>query len=392
MKVLQVNKHFVPDYGGAASSGFQNIGGVEKVVASFAQGLCERGHDVHVLACQGQRAPRATLSRGRLAATLSASLGTYLSTPLSPGFFADWRRLRGWADVVHAHEPFPLGTLAAGRLPRGVPLVVSWHADIVGKNPALQGVVQALQRRLCARADVILPTSLRMARHSPILAPHLAKCRALPIGIDLQRFLAVPDTGMIAALRERFGGRFALFVGRLVYYKGLDVLISAAVRAPEVRLVIAGEGPLENELRAQVAALGLSERVIVTGKFVPEAELPAWYSASDFLVMPSTHITEGFGIVQIEAMASGRPVINTNLPTGVPEVSLHEVSGLTVEPGAIEPLAAALTVLWRDGVLREQYGNAARARARMEFSEAVMIDRLVGVYEGLRRQGRPTVA
>jgi glycosyltransferase involved in cell wall biosynthesis len=244
----------------------------------------------------------------------------------------------------------------------------------------LQNSVQSLQDRLCARAAVILPTSLRIARGSRILSKHLPKCVALPIGIDLTRFLAAPDQRSVAALRARFGGRFALFVGRLVSYKGLDVLIEAMASSPDVRLVIAGEGPLEGALREQVKARNLDSRVIITGQYVPDAELPDWYAACEFFVMPSTAITEGFGIVQIEAMAAGRAVINTDLPTGVPEVSLEGVSGRTVAAGQARPLAAALTEIWSDEALRAKFGAAGRQRALEEFSESLMIDRLIAIY------------
>jgi glycosyltransferase involved in cell wall biosynthesis len=389
MKILQVNKHFVPDYGGATNSGYQNIGGVEKVVASFATGLSSRGHDVHVLACQGRRAAGVEWKSGQLAATITSSVGTYLSTPLSASFFSEWRRLRSWPDIVHVHEPFPLASLASVVMQPPVPIIVSWHADIVGKAPPLQKAVQWLQGGLCARASLILPTSLRIARGSRILSRHLPKCVALPIGIDLQRFLAAPDEPAVARLRTRFGGRFVLFVGRLVSYKGLDVLIEAMASSPEVCLVIAGEGPLENVLRADVRARGLDSRVTITGEFVPEAELADWYAACDFFVMPSTAITEGFGIVQIEAMASGRAVINTDLPTGVPEVSLDGISGRTVPVGMAAPLSRALTEIWSDGALRARFGAAGRQRAQEEFSEAMMVDRLIGFYRDALSLGAP---
>ena len=380
MKILQVNKHFVPDYGGAENSGYQNIGGVEKVVASFATGLAGRGHDVRVLACQGRRAPGVKWQSGQLAATITASFGTYLSTPLSTAFFTAWCRMRAWPDLVHIHEPFPLASLAPLIMRPPVPIVVSWHADISGKAAPLQKAVQSLQDRVCARATVILPTSLRLARGSRILSRHLPKCVALPIGIDLQRFLAAPDEQRVAALRARFGARFVLFVGRLVSYKGLDVLIDAMASSPDARLVIAGEGPLEGALREQVRTRRLQARVNISGRFVPDTELSDWYAACDFFVMPSTAITEGFGIVQIEAMASGRAVINTDLPTGVPEVSLDGISGRTVAPGKVQPLAAALTEIWSDAALRARFGAAGRQRAIEEFSEAMMIDRLIAIY------------
>ena len=170
-----------------------------------------------------------------------------------------------------------------------------------------------------------------------------------------------------------------LFVGRFVYYKGLDVLIDA-MRDCEGTLLLAGDGPLESDLRARVAAHGLEPRVRFLGR-VPDEDLPAYYRAADLFVLPSMARTETFGVVQIEAMAAGLPVVSTNLPTGVPWVNQDGVSGLVVPPGDAGALAAAIRRLQTDPVLRERLAHGAAARAQSHVRQARMVARFRDVVE-----------
>lgn len=384
MRILHVVKHYAPNYNGGIGSTRMNIGGVEKVVVDMTEGLAERGKQVRVLACQGRRAGGTRFIQAGVEVEIAASLGVRLSTPLSPAFFARWSSACAWADIIHVHEPFPLATLATAAWPTRKPVVVSWHADIVRQELLGRYIFRPLQRRLCNQAARILPTSRRLAEHSNVLRPFLAKCTPVPIGIPLDRFESTGASRRLAdELRGRFG-RFGLAVGRLVYYKGLDILVEALARAPNVHFVIAGEGPLELGLRARTEALGIADRVTIIGSFIPNEDLPAWYQACEFVAMPSTSVAEGFGIVQIEAMASRKPVINSDLPTGVPEVSLHEQTGLTVSVGSVEELAAALHRLWHNPTEARAFGEAGRRRAHAEFTRSRMVDRLVEVYRKLR--------
>jgi rhamnosyl/mannosyltransferase len=168
-----------------------------------------------------------------------------------------------------------------------------------------------------------------------------------------------------------------LFVGRLVYYKGVHVLIEAAKQWPG-SIAIVGQGPLETELRADVARRGLEERVRFVGR-VGDDDLPAYYQACDALVLPSIARTEAFGVVQIEAMAAGRPVISTNLPTGVPWVNRDGASGLVVAADDADALGAALVKIGTDAALRARLGEGARFRAESRFSR----DRMVQAFKAL---------
>ncbi len=170
----------------------------------------------------------------------------------------------------------------------------------------------------------------------------------------------------------------ALFVGRLVYYKGLDVLLDALPRAPAARLVIVGDGPLRGDLRERSTRLGIDHRLLWLGE-IGDEDLIGAYGGADVLVLPSTGRTEAFGVVQVEAMAAGLPVISTRLGTGVERVNLDGVTGRIVAPGDAAELAAALEEIVGDGALRSRLAAAALERSE-EFAAAQLLDRYLALY------------
>ena len=214
----------------------------------------------------------------------------------------------------------------------------------------------------------------------------------MPFGLPLERIAESSEApGRAAELRAAHAGRrIVLFVGRLVYYKGVDVLMRAMADV-DADLVVIGDGPLEGELRALAQEVGIAAR----STFLPpvsEAELAAWYHAADVFCLPSVARSEAFGLVQIEAHAAGTPVVSTNLPTGVPYANLDGVTGLIVPPGDATALADALRRLLADDDLRARLGAQARARALSEFTIPRMVERTLQVYAEAvdvhaRRQG-----
>jgi rhamnosyl/mannosyltransferase len=169
-----------------------------------------------------------------------------------------------------------------------------------------------------------------------------------------------------------------LFVGRLVYYKGVDVLVQA-MAGVDADLVLVGRGPLEAKLREFAYASGIVPRVIF---LAPQGddELSAWYHAADVFCLPSVARSEAFGLVQIEAHAAGTPVVSTDLPTGVPYANPDGVTGFTVPPGDALALAAALNRVLGDDELRARLGGQAQERALREFTVPRMVARTLDVY------------
>jgi rhamnosyl/mannosyltransferase len=314
--------------------------------------------------------------------TRCGSFATVASTSLSAGMVLELSRRT--YDVLHLHMPNPMGAASylASRKPKGHRLVVTYHSDVV-RQRLLARAYAPLVERVLERASTVIAASPNYVKSSPVLQRFAEKTVVIPYGIDLELYERTPARETEAhAIRARFGGGpLLLAVGRLVYYKGFEHAIRALPHIPRAHLVIVGEGPLRGELEELARDLGVSERVTFVGD-VHSTRIALYYLASDVYLLPSIARSEAFGIVQIEALAAGLPVVNTDLPTGVPFVSLDGETGFTVPPADPGALAKAASRLLDDAALRTRFGAAGRARAEREFSKETMIRRLLSVYEG----------
>ena len=280
------------------------------------------------------------------------------------------------------HAPFPLGDLGL-LLVRDRPVVVHWHAEIVRQRWLRPFYRPALQRVL-ARAAAIVVAHPRIVETSRELAPHTDRIRVVPYGLDPAPWIAEEEWASGGVPRER---PLFVAVGRLVSYKGYEVLIRAA-EAVEAQIIICGTGADEPVLRQQIAAAGLLDRVLIEG-FVPQGRLKRLLHEARALVLPSTTTAEAFGLVQVEAMFCGRAVINTGLPTAVPWVAREGREALTVPPRDAEALAAAMNRLGDDPALATALGKAGRERALAHFSAAAFCASIGEVYtEALARTGQ----
>jgi len=387
LRVTMVNKYYSPPH----------LGGVEMVVRTLSEGLvANAAARVRVIVSnEGRKRVEETIGGVevvRLPRQLALS-----SAPIAAGMPRALRREmhhRGPdacepPDVFNLHSPYPWGELSFLRANPGVPSVVLYHSDIVRQRVLLTAYRPFLERFL-DRVDLIVTSSPDMVRHSPLLAPRAEKCRVVPFGLPVERLEATPAILRRAAeLRAAHAGRkIVLFVGRLVYYKGVDVLVRAMTRV-DADLVVIGRGPLERGLRLLAERSGVATRVTFLNP-QDDQELAAWFRAADVFCLPSVARSEAFGLVQIEAHAAGTPVVSTDLPTGVPYANPDGVTGLTVPSGDSPALAAALGRLLGDDELRARLGRQAQDRALREFTAPRMVAGMLEVYaEAIeRRAGR----
>jgi rhamnosyl/mannosyltransferase len=300
----------------------------------------------------------------------------WLSTaPVCPSIAREIRRLD--PALVHLHLPHPGGMIGLLASRYDGPLVVTYHSDVVRQHWRAAPFAPILHATL-RRAQAVLATSQAYIDTSAVLQRFVARARVLPYGIPIERF-EHPDERTVARIRAQFGDRMVLAIGRLVYYKGFDVLVEA-MRHVAGQLVVIGDGPLLGSLKSRAAGLGVAGKIHFAGEVGNDAVAP-YYAAARVFVLPSVARSEAFGIVQLEALAAGVPVVNTRLPSGVPEISLDGVTGLTVPPGDPLSLAHAVTSLLDNPDLRERYGAAGRRRVRAEFSDIVMGERIRCVYD-----------
>jgi len=359
MRVVHVYKDYFPV-----------LGGIENHVRLLAEREAARGLDVTVLVTARQ-GPTQVTHEGGVRVIRAARLATVASTPLSLALGRELGRLE--ADIAHLHFPYPVGEVSQLLCGRARRVVISYHSDVVRQKTLLR-FYRPLMHRVLRRADRILVATPNYLATSSTLRQYGTKCTIVPYGIEQGRFSRThrgdPE---VRAIRERFSsGPLILFVGVLRYYKGLRYMLDAMVGL-DARLAIVGAGPMEASLRAQCAELGLEDKVYFCGA-VSDTDLPAYYAAADMFVLPACERSEAFGLVQVEALASGLPIVSTELGTGTSYVNQHAKSGLVVAPRDSDALRVGIAKLLGDEALRKRMAAGARERAKLFTAERMVSD------------------
>lgn len=369
MKITQLFKIYWPDNGG----------GIATVMERIANGMsdCEQ----EIIVCQNSRHKKsADDSYHGIPVHRCSQLFDFASTPFSISFLKAVKKRTKKSDIVIYHFPYPMVDIAVLLGLYSGKLVVWWHCDFE-KYKKLAPFYRPLVEHTLKKADQILVSSEGNIENSAVLRKYKEKCKVIPFCVNdtyLQRGKACAEKPV--QKKEEIN---ILFIGRLVWYKGCDILLKAfqKMKHKKCKLVLVGDGPLREELKNQAETLKL-ENVEFTG-MISEEEKMQRIEACDFLVLPSTSKAEAFALVQIEAMAFGKPVINTALPSGVPCVSIDGVTGRTVTPGSVKELADAMDELAGNEELRKQFGINALEMVQKEYTSKVMIQRHKQVFEKL---------
>lgn len=401
LKILQVNKSYYPW-----------VGGIETIIRQLSEGLQDETK-LKVLSCQRKGGTTREIVHG-VEVYRASSFGVVASVPISVSFFFLFKKLSKNADIVQFHAPFPLGDLACLLSGYKGKVVIWWHSDVVKQKKALI-FYKPIMKRFLKRADLILVSSEGVAKGSHYLGPYMNKCKVIHFGCEKQkdragqRYLEIHgfDRHVVESISykqnitnddELFKEDICdkqepienvkkpiefLFEGRLIYYKGVSFLIEAFAKVKgNVHLTLVGAGKLEAELKEKVQELGIEDKVTFAG-FVPDEDIPRYFEQADVFVLPSIERSEAFALVQLEAMAYGIPVINTWLQSGVPEVSLDKITGLTVQPSDAGALAEAMQWMVDHPEERVQMGMRGRQRVTDEFSEDKMVEQVYETYQEL---------
>lgn len=368
LKVLQVNKLYHPW-----------IGGIETVVKEISEGLKDIV-DLEVLVCQ-PKGKTIVDKINDVKVTKVRSLGIFHSMPISLSFIRYFKKLSKDKDIIHLHYPFPLGDLACLLSGYKGKIILWWHSDII-KQKLLFKLYKPLMKWLLNRSDIIIAATAGHIEGSKYLKEYKKKCKIIPYGIDIEEYKISETQKILTKNLTEKSNKKILFVGRLVYYKGVMELVGSMEGIEGGELFIVGDGPMKEEIEREIQSKGLKGKIHLMGK-LRDKELKGAFKDSDIFVLPSIRRSEAFGLVQLEAMVYGKPVINTRLGTGVEYVSKDNETGLTVTPGNIDELREAIKEMINNDKEREKMGKRAKEIVMKEYRKETMIKKVFKEYKDL---------
>jgi len=303
-------------------------------------------------------------------------LAKYSNMPVSISFIKWLKKLD--YDLIHVNMPTPIAELFCLLHKTNKKILATYHCKMYKTGTSLY---LPFQKMFLKKTDKIIVATKGLYSNSEILHNFKDKIEFIPLSVESSKFSyrenienPYPDSDKTFKI---------LFVGRLTEYKGLGYLIeSMKYTGDDSQLHIVGTGKLENELKELVNTLRLDDRVKFY-KGIDDDSLVGFYQYCDVFVLPSVNVGEAFGIVQLEAMAAGKPVINTYLKSGVPEVSINNETGFTVEPKDSEALAGAINKLKSDKKLCEKFGQNGINRVKKYFDKNVIMGKYRDLYYSL---------
>lgn len=386
MRVLHIGKYYPPF-----------AGGIENFLGDLLPALQDNGIEVsavvhtHSFNWNNNSYVKQSLSVYRV-----PSLGTFMYTPVSPGFpFILRRVISGFRpDLLHIHMPNPSAFwVMALPCARRIPWIVHWHSDVVASQidrrmAFFYRFYLPLEQRLLKRSSLIVCTSRPYLDSSKALLPWKEKCRVVELGIDPGRVI-MPGHDLISWAETVWKNKMTrvLAIGRLTYYKGHDVLIKASAYTPELNVLIVGKGDRKRQLEEYISDLGIGDRVKLIGPLA-EDRLHALLATCDILCLPSVERTEAFGVVLLEAMRFGKPVVASDVEgSGIGWVVNHNKTGFLVTPGNSKDLARALKRMGEETEMRRSMGRAAYKRFNRAFQIKSVAENIIAVYQDALKGG-----
>ncbi|QES89185.1 glycosyltransferase [Rhizosphaericola mali] len=369
MKILHIGK-FYPVYGG-----------VEKVMYDLCDGLSKQGIQSDFL---GVNADAKSTNIVKINEYFTVYAMSYIkkvaSTYLSMSMIGQLKKIKNNYDIIHIHHPDPMACLALYLSGYKGKIICHWHSDIVKQKTILK-FYKPLQTWLLKRSQFIIGTSPTYLAYSPYIQPYKNKLRLVPIGIPPVN--QDSDFATIEKIRALASGRKIVYsLGRLIYYKGYQYLIDAAKYLnDDICVIIGGKGPLKVEFEQKIEQLGLRDKVFLMGR-IEDEEMASYFSSCDLFCLPSTERSEAFGIVQVEAMAYGKPIVATRIEgSGVSWVNEENVSGLNVATEDPKELAEKINTILASPTLTHQLGNGALKRYEGHFTQEKMVELMLPLYK-----------
>jgi len=374
MRVCFVNNFYTP-----------HVGGVERYVSSIAEKLSELGHDVTVY-CASKPLHHGENYDGKVRVVRMKTPMMFYGTPITmfpDSFFGEDY------DIIHANFPSPYLAAASSFVAKlkKTPSVLTWHNDLPAVTSAaalLVGLHDLAAPIYLSNFRKIVATTKVYAERSRTLRKFADRVVVIPNGVDTSKFNPSVKGDRIREKYRLQEKSVVLFVGALTpwhKYKGLDYLLGAFAIARKkissLALLVVGAGSLLPYYKKLARELGVGDAVVFTG-MVSDEELPEYYAACDFLVLPSIDSSEGFGIVLLEAMVCGKPVIGSAVG-GVLEVVEDGKNGLLISPKKEDELAEKILLLAGDEALRARMQPEAVHSAELRSWDEI-IGKLLRIY------------
>ncbi len=373
IKILQVGKYFHPERGGIESVSKSLIDNLDQTKFKMDL-LCFNTNSTTII----DKYKHATIIRCGI-------LFSFFSAPFSIGFFKRFFQLHHEYDIIHIHTPNPIALIALYFIHPSAKIIIHWHSDILNKG-ILYKFIRPFETAALQKASSIIGTSQTYIDESEPLRKYSNKTHFIPLGTTIINRQNQAEG--VAALRQQYAGKKIVFsLGRFVGYKGFNYLIAAAaMMQDDIVIIIGGDGPLFQEYELLIQQNKVADKVILTGN-ISDNHLQNYFEAADIFCLPSCEKSEAFGVVIIEALSFGKPVVATTIEgSGVSWVNQHGVTGLNVPPKNPTALADAINKLANDAALRKQMGDAALERYQHNFTDEIMQNKFESFYHQLIHQ------
>ena len=367
MRILHFYKSYYP----------YSTGGVEQTIQQITTGLSEYGVKSDILSLSSKKNETHNVDE-MINVHFCKTIFEIASTPFSISAYRKFSKLVSNADIVHYHFPYPYSDVLHFLCNTNKPSIVTYHSDIV-RQKFLSKIYSPLMKRFLGSVNKIIVTSPNYLQSSKVLDVYRNKVEIIPIGISERNF-PKPQSKKLDSIKSVLKLGYFLFVGVLRYYKGLDILINAA-EYTKCPIVIAGTGPLENELKLQVRKKNLKN--IYFSGFVSESEKAQLYRSSLGVVFPSNYRSEAFGITLVEGLMYKKPLISCEIGTGTSYINQNNKTGFVVPHSDPIALANAMNTLFINPSLRNSMGEASGIRFRNNFTQKKMTDSYLVQYKAL---------
>ncbi len=339
---------------------YPHKGGIESFIEMFNTCINSENTDIEVLCCSNE-IKSAKESNG-VFYNRAKYFFEYAANTFSLDFL--WKLSKVKTDVLIYHMPFIFAVIAHFICrPKFKKMIICYHSDIIGYDRVMKPF-WGIYNQFLKLADIIHVQSPQMLENS-MVKNFKEKAVVIPYLIDTK---VTYNKENVLRIKEEYNNKKIIFaIGRHVKYKGFEYLLEAMKTVDNAILLLGGTGPLTEQFNKYINENNLNDRIKLLGK-IADKDLDDYYEACDIFVLPSILQSETFAIVQLEAMKHGKPIINTNLGTGVNYVSIDGETGLTVEPTNSVQLTEAINKLLQDNDLRQGYGERARKRVEMLFN------------------------